>query len=237
VFRVFGMSAITAVTVQNTCEVRDVHPVPAPLVRQQIDAVATDIGIDAVKTGMLVNAAIISAVASAVRDHHLHPLVIDPVMLAGTGAALLDADAREALVRELLPNASLITPNVPEAEALAGVCIRTVADMRVAARRLIERGAGACLVKGGHLTGAEVVDVFDDGTDVREFTAPRLAARHTHGTGCQLSAAIAANLARGLSLPAAIDVSKRFITAAIRGALALGHGTGPANPLVWLDEK
>lgn len=235
VFRVFGMSAITALTAQNTCGITGVHAIPATFVRQQIDAVVSDIGVDAVKTGMLVNAAIVRAAAAALRDHHVKILVVDPVMLAGTGAALLETEAREALVRELFPLASLVTPNIPEAEALTGRTIRSAGDMRHAARALRERGAQACLIKGGHLPGAEAIDVFYDGTDLRELAAPRLPVRHTHGTGCQLSAAITAGLARGLSLCEAVEQSKRFITAAIAHGLAIGRGTGPANPLAWLE--
>jgi hydroxymethylpyrimidine/phosphomethylpyrimidine kinase len=237
VFRVFGMSAITALTAQNTLGVTAVHPVPGPFVRQQIDAVVTDIGVDAAKTGMLANAEIIAAVVQAIHDHHIAPLVVDPVMIAESGAPLLAADAREALLHELLPLATLVTPNVYEAQLLSGIAIASVNDMCAAARALIQRGAQAVLVKGGHLGGEAAIDVFDDGNNVRQLTASRLAVRHTHGTGCQLSAAITAGLACGLPLPDAVARAKRFITIAIRGGLAIGHGVGPANPLAWLEEK
>jgi hydroxymethylpyrimidine/phosphomethylpyrimidine kinase len=235
VFRVFGMSAVTALTAQNTRGVSAVYPVPASFVRQQIDAVVSDLGIDAAKTGMLATAETVLAVVRAVRDHHIAPLVVDPVLVAHDGTPLLHADAREALLRELLPLATLVTPNLDEAQALTGVTIASVADMRTAARALLAHGPGACLVKGGHLPGQDAIDVFDDGTAPRLLTAPRLATQHTHGTGCQLSAAITANLALGLSLWKAVEQSKRFISVAIRHGLAIGHGNGPANPLAWLD--
>lgn len=235
VFGVFGMSAITALTAQDTRGVCAVHPIPASFVRQQIDAVVSDLGIDAAKTGMLATVETVVAVARAVRDHCIAPLVVDPVLMAHDGTPLLHADAREALLRELVPLAALVTPNLDEAQALTGVTIASVIDMRTAARVLLAYGPGACLVKGGHLAGHDAVDVFDDGREPRVLTAPRLTTKHTHGTGCQLSAAITANLALGLSLWKAVERSKRFISVAIRHSLAIGHGNGPANPLAWLD--
>jgi hydroxymethylpyrimidine/phosphomethylpyrimidine kinase len=235
VFRTYGMSAITALTAQNTRGVSGIFPVTPEFVRAQIDAVASDIGIDAAKTGMLANRAIIEVVAAAVRVHRIAPLVVDPVMVAQSGARLLEDDARAALLSELLPLATVVTPNVPEAEALLGMRIASVADQRLAARRLVELGAGAALVKGGHLAGADAVDVLDDGRSVEELRAPRIDTPHTHGTGCMTAAALAAGLARGLPLLDAAHEAKRFITVAIAGALALGGGNGPANPLAWLD--
>lgn len=233
VFGVFGMSAITALTVQNTVGVSALHPVPAAIVEEQIRSVITDIGVDATKIGMLADATIVTAVARTVRAYRIHPVVLDPVMAAQGGVALLAADACRALVRELLPLADLVTPNIPEAEVLTGTRIRSVADMRAAARALRAQGARACLLKGGHLAADQAFDVFDDGTGPHEFVAERIATRHTHGTGCQLSAAIAANLARGLPLRDAVALAKQFITVAIRHGLALGRGTGPANPMAW----
>jgi hydroxymethylpyrimidine/phosphomethylpyrimidine kinase len=235
VFRVYGMSAITALTAQNTRGVSGIHVVPSEFVRRQIDAVASDIGIDATKTGMLPTAEIVRTVAAVVREHRLAPLVVDPVMSAGSGAALCDDAARAALLGELIPLATLVTPNTHEATALTGVAIRSVADLRTAARALIERGARAVLVKGGHLEGDHAIDILDDGHEVRELRAPRLQTPHTHGTGCQLSAAITAGLATGLPLLAAVERGKQFITVAIRNGLAIGHGSGPANPLAWLQ--
>ncbi|MFQ5667584.1 MAG: bifunctional hydroxymethylpyrimidine kinase/phosphomethylpyrimidine kinase, partial [Candidatus Binatia bacterium] len=235
VLGVFGTSAITALTAQNTCGVRGIHAVPAAFVRQQIDAVVSDIGADAVKTGMLASADTVHAVASAIRDHHIQQLVVDPVMAAQSGAELLPSEAREALLRELLPLASLVTPNIEEAQVLTGCQIVSVDDMREAARALVAAGAGASLVTGGHLEAGEAIDVFHDGHELHRLAAPRLPVRHTHGSGCQLSAAVAAHLARGCALPAAVEGAKRFITVALRHGLAIGRGTGPANPLAWLE--
>ena len=236
VFGVFGMSAVTALTAQNTQGITGIHVVPASFVRQQIDAVLSDIGVDAVKTGMLVNTEIIRTVAGALRDHAVQNLVVDPVMAAGTGAALLEPEACEALVHDLVPLASLVTPNADEAERMTGIPIKSVSDMHRAAAVLIERGARACLVKGGHLGGDQAIDVLHDGKRMHELSAPRLSVRHTHGTGCQLSAAITANLARGRPLADAVAEAKRFITTAIAHGLAIGKGTGPANPLAWREE-
>ncbi len=235
VFRVYGMTAITALTAQNTRGVTGIVPVSPEFVRAQIDAVAGDIGVDAAKTGMLATGAIIGAVAAAVRAHRIAPLVVDPVMVAQSGARLLEDDARAALLTELLPLAAVVTPNVAEAEALLKTRVRSVADMREAARRLVDAGAGAALVKGGHLGGAEAIDILYDGSAVHELRAPRIATRHTHGTGCMIAAALAACLARGQPLLAAAQEAKRFISAAIAAGLPLGGGNGPANPLAWLD--
>ncbi len=237
VFDVYGMSAITALTAQNTRGVVEVYPIPAAFVGQQIDAVLSDIGADAVKTGMLVSAEIIATVAQAMRAHSVALLVVDPVLVAHSGAALSAGSAADALRREVIPLASVVTPNIPEAQTLTGITIGSVADMRKAARAFIDLGARASLVKGGHPAGSECVDVLDDGKTQYEFESPRLAVSHTHGTGCQLSAAITALLARGLPLPAAVERAKRFITEAIAHGLAIGHGTGPANPLAWLEKK
>jgi len=236
VFRTYGMSAITALTAQNTRGVSGILAVAPEFVRAQIDAVASDIGIDAAKTGMLANRAIITTVAEAVRVHRIAPLVVDPVMVAQSGARLLEDDARAALIAALLPLATVVTPNVPEAEALLEMAVSDVAAMREAARRLVGLGARAALVKGGHLSGAEAVDVLYDGTAFHELRAPRLDTPHTHGSGCMTAAALTACLARGLDLVAAAHQAKRFVTTAIAHGLALGGGNGPANPLAWLDE-
>lgn len=235
VFRVYGMSAITALTAQNTVGVSGVLAVEPAFVRAQIDAVAEDVGVDAAKTGMLANREIIEAVAAAVRAHRIAPLVVDPVMVAQSGARLLEADARAALLESLLPLAAVVTPNLPEAAALLERPVETIADMRDAAERLVRAGAAAALVKGGHLAGGDAVDVLHDGTALHELRAPRIATPHTHGTGCMTAAALAACLARGMPLLEAAREAKRFISAAIAGGLALGRGCGPANPLAWLD--
>lgn len=237
VFGVYGMSAVTALTAQNTHGVHGIETAPAEFVRAQIDAVMTDIGTDAAKTGMLANRAIIEAVVAAVREHRIAPLVVDPVMVAQSGDRLLADDARAVLLRDLVPLAALLTPNLPEAEALVGRPVASLADMRDAARRLVDAGAAAVLVKGGHMDGVEVVDVLHDGANVHELRAPRIVTTHTHGTGCQLSAAITAGLASGAPLLQAVQEAKRFITAAIGAGLALGTGRGPANPLAWLAKR
>ncbi|MBI3784793.1 MAG: bifunctional hydroxymethylpyrimidine kinase/phosphomethylpyrimidine kinase [Deltaproteobacteria bacterium] len=236
VWRVYGMSAVTALTAQNTCGVSAIHVLPPDFVLAQIAAVTRDIGVDAAKTGMLADAEIVCTVAAAVREQRIPLLVVDPVMVAQSGAVLLQSAARDALLQELIPLATLVTPNVPEAEVLTGLEIASVEDMQRAARHLIDRGARACLLKGGHLGGNDAVDIFHDGRSMRRLSAPRAPTTNTHGTGCQLSAAITAALARGASLSDAIDRGKQFITLAIGHALAIGKGNGPANPLAWLDE-
>jgi hydroxymethylpyrimidine/phosphomethylpyrimidine kinase len=235
VFDVYGMSALTALTAQNTTGVSAIHAVPAPFVRQQIDAVVGDIGVDAVKTGMLANRTIIEAVVAALSEHRIERLVVDPVLIAQSGAALLEDDARSTLLRDLIPLAFLVTPNVPEAAALLNMPIDGLPAMRAAARRFVELGARAALIKGGHMAGADAVDVLCDGHELRELRVPRIPTRHTHGTGCMLSAAITAGLARGRSLIDAVEDGKRFITVAVANGLALGKGDGPANVLAWRE--
>jgi len=230
-FGVFGTSAITAVTAQNTSGVRDWMALPPALVAAQIEAVATDLRPDAVKSGMLGNAAVIAAVAAALETHGLRPYVLDPVMVASSGDALLERDAVGALRSSLLPLCDLVTPNAEEAMVLTGADVATLADQERAARRLVEEGAGAALVKGGHVSGEEVVDVlFDAATRVaRTFRHRRIDSRHTHGTGCTLSAAIAAHLALGLPLERAVETSLDYVHRAIAGAPGLGAGRGPLN--------
>ena len=230
-FGVFGTSAITAVTAQNTSGVRDWMALPPALVAAQIEAVATDLRPDAVKSGMLGNAAVIAAVAAALETHGLRPYVLDPVMVASSGDALLERDEVGALRSSLLPLCDLVTPNAEEAMVLTGADVATMADQERAARRLVEEGAGAALVKGGHVSGEEVVDVlFDAATRVaRTFRHRRIDSRHTHGTGCTLSAAIAAHLALGLPLERAVETSLDYVHRAIVGAPGLGAGRGPLN--------
>jgi hydroxymethylpyrimidine/phosphomethylpyrimidine kinase len=236
VFGVYGMSAVTALTAQNTVAVSGIVPVAGEFVRRQIDAVVTDIGVDAVKTGMLANLEVVSAVVSALREHRIDRLVVDPVMVAQSGASLLEPAAVNILREDLIPLAMLVTPNAPEAAALLGVNVATVMDLREAAQKLVRLGARAALVTGGHLAGTEAVDVLADGTHIHELRAPRIATPHTHGTGCMLSAAITAGLARGHSLFDAVTAAKRFIGKAVAAGLAIGKGNGPANPLAW-DEQ
>lgn len=238
VFRVYGMSAITALTAQNTQGVTGILPVAGEFVRAQIRAVIDDIRVDAVKTGMLANAEIIAAVVDELRTHRIAPLVVDPVMVAESGASLLEPAARDSIRDELLPLAQLVTPNVPEASALLEMRIETIDDMRRAATRLIDLGARAILLKGGHLNPQlDAVDVFHDGTSIHELHALRIPSKNTHGTGCMLSAAITACLARRMQLEQAVHEAKRFISTAIAAGLAIGKGNGPANPLAWLEGK
>ena len=197
---VFGTSAITAVTAQNTLGVTAWQAMPADLVTAQIEAVAADFDLRAVKVGMLATAAIVEAVAAAIVELDLPDVVVDPVMVATGGDRLLEEDAIEAIKRELMPHTRVLTPNVPEAEALSGMGIASVDDMRSAARRILASGPRVVLVKGGHLTGSESVDVVVTAHDSFELRRPRVETTSTHGTGCTLSSAIAANLALGLEL-------------------------------------
>jgi hydroxymethylpyrimidine/phosphomethylpyrimidine kinase len=225
----YAATAITAITVQNTLGVQAVHELPADLVLAQMRAVLDDIGADAVKTGMLPNAAIIEAVAAAHAERAPMPLVLDPVMIAKGGAALMEPAALHALTTLLVPRAAVLTPNVPEAEALTGRAIRTGDDMRRAAAALLGLGAGAVLLKGGHLDGPEAIDVLADADGVMTFTAARIETRHTHGTGCTLASAIAAGLAQGMSVTDAVARAHAYVQAAIRTAPGLGAGHGPLN--------
>jgi hydroxymethylpyrimidine/phosphomethylpyrimidine kinase len=224
---VYGMSALTAITAQNTLGVTAVHSVPADIVIAQIEAVVGDIGVDAVKTGMLATAAIVESVAAAIEEFDLPNVVVDPVMVAKGGSRLLDSDAIDTMKAELLPRARIITPNAAEAEALLGREVRTVEQARDAAKRLKELGPATVLVKGGHLGGDEAVDVLFDGVRTVELSAPRIQTRHTHGTGCTLASAIAAHLALGSSVEEAARRAKDYLTEAIRRAPGLGRGNGP----------
>lgn len=224
---VYGTSAITAVTAQNTLGVTAWEAVSTGLVVAQIEAVMSDIGADAVKTGMLANADIVRAVASAGRRPGLPNLVVDPVMIAKGGDRLLEPAAVDAIIDGLLPLARIVTPNIPEAEVLAGMAIASLDDMREAGRRILALGPRVVLVKGGHLGGATSIDVAVTAGASEEMGAERLATRHTHGTGCTLASAIAANLALGLDDLPAIRKAKAYVTDAIRRAPGIGRGHGP----------
>ena len=225
--RVYGCSAITAVTAQNTLGVLQWLAMPADLVTMQIEAVSSDIGLDAVKIGMLANAAVVEAVAAAVADLELPQVVVDPVMIAKGGDRLLEEDAVAALRTELLPRAHIVTPNIPEAEVLSAQKIATVEDMRRAAAAILKRGPRVVIVKGGHLDGLESIDVVASLHGEFELRKPRLPSRHTHGTGCTFSSAIAANLALGLDDRAAIEQAREYLHGAIRHAPEIGRGHGP----------
>jgi hydroxymethylpyrimidine/phosphomethylpyrimidine kinase len=213
--------------------VRGFEEVSRALIAAQIDSIMDDIGVDAAKTGMLASAPIVELVAERVRGRDIPNLVVDPVMLAKSGDALLAPEAREAVRRALLPVALVVTPNLPEAEALTGRQIETVEDMRAAARELRAMGAPWVVVKGGHLPAESVaVDVVYDGNDFHELRGPRFPTRNTHGTGCTFSAAIAAGVAKGRDPLAAITRAKQYISRAIETSLAIGHGHGPTYHLV-----
>jgi hydroxymethylpyrimidine/phosphomethylpyrimidine kinase len=224
---VYGTSAITAVTAQNTRGVTMWRAVATELVTAQIEAVAGDIGAEAVKVGMLANAAIVEAVAAAIAELDLPHVVVDPVMVAKGGDRLLEEEAVVAIRAELLPRAHIVTPNIPEAEVLSGLTIRSVDDMRTAGERILKLGPRVVLVKGGHLDGPESVDVACTAHGTFELRGPRIATRHTHGTGCTLSSAIAANLALGLDDHAALARARDYLEGAIRHAPGIGEGHGP----------
>jgi hydroxymethylpyrimidine/phosphomethylpyrimidine kinase len=226
-FGAYGEAAITLLTVQNTSGVMRVECMPAQLVVEQVRAVLDDVPPCAAKTGALGNVEIVEAVAGLAADFAF-PLVVDPVMISKHGAPLVSAEARQAIARRLLPRACLVTPNLEEAAALTGIEVTNTAAMREAATRLCGMGAKAALVKGGHLAGC-ATDVLYAGGEWHEFEAPRIATRHTHGTGCTYSAAITAELASGTDLVAAVARAKEFITEAIRSAPGLGRGSGPVN--------
>jgi len=233
----FGMSAITAITAQNTLGVTGVHAIPADMVAAQIDAVASDIGVDAAKTGMLGTAAIVEAVADAVDRHGIRKLVVDPVMISTSGATLSDDATSQAMVKRLFPRAILVTPNLPEASYLLGRRIARRAEMETAAADLLALGCQAVLLKGGHLeddgpdaTGLDDLLMLADGT-TRIYTHPRIDTPNLHGTGCTLAAAIASQLARGDTLPDAVGIALDYVARAIAAgaALRLGAGNGPLN--------
>lgn len=227
---VWGTVAVVAVTAQNTVGVQAFEPLPAALVRRQVESVAADIGVDAAKTGMLASAELVSTVAAAVRDFAVGNLVVDPVFVSKHGDTLLADDAVGALRDDLLPLAAVVTPNLPEAAALVGFAIEDRAAMEEAGRALAARGPKAVLVKGGHLGGDESPDCLVTGDDVRWLEGARIEGRHTHGTGCVLSAAIAAELARGMEPADACVAAKRFIEKAIAAGVDLGSGVGPVDP-------
>ncbi|MBD0344861.1 MAG: bifunctional hydroxymethylpyrimidine kinase/phosphomethylpyrimidine kinase [Coleofasciculus sp. Co-bin14] len=227
---VHGTSALTCVTSQNTQGVTRVDALPVESVVAQIEAVVSDIGVQATKTGMLLNQDIINAVASQVKTLDLNTLVVDPVMVSRTGAQLLDDDAIESLRNTLIPLASIVTPNRYEAQILSGLEIHTLDDMQKAAQKIYNLGASAVLVKGGGMTGKlRGVDVWFDGSGLTTLTTESVETTNTHGTGCTLSSAIAANLALGKDLLSAVLLAKEYVTQALHYALDIGQGTGPVG--------
>ena len=230
-FRTFGMSVLTAVTAQNSVGVTGVHNLPPEFVALQIEAVLSDIGADAIKIGMLSTAPIIGAVADRLGAGEQAPIVVDPVMISKSGDPLLQPDACLALIERMLPLALVVTPNLPEAAALADLPVANEADMEEAARRIHRRGPRHVLVKGGHLKDS-ATDVLYDGKSFTRYPSVRVESSNTHGTGCTLSAAIAAGLAHGRPLPQAITEAKAYVTAAIREGFATGRGVGALRHFV-----
>lgn len=227
---VFGMSAIAAITIQNTLGVSGVYSIPTEAVIGQMDAIGSDLAPDAVKTGMLFNKEIILAVADRIVHFGWKAVVVDPVMIAKGGSELLQKEAVEALKEHLLPHALVVTPNIPEAEALTGIPIRTMEDRREAAKRLSDCGPAYVVIKGGHSEGEErVMDLLYDGKNFTELHGKRVHTRHTHGTGCTFSAAMAAELAKGSSVVDAVGTARAFIQAALEETLGIGQGHGPTN--------
>ncbi|MCC7425500.1 MAG: bifunctional hydroxymethylpyrimidine kinase/phosphomethylpyrimidine kinase [Alphaproteobacteria bacterium] len=232
----FAMTAITALTAQNTQGVFGVHEVPLPFLRQQIDLVLSDLGADAVKTGMLHSAAVIDCVADALDPIAARvPVVVDPVMVAKGGHPLLQPEAVATLKRRMCVLAALITPNIAEAEVLTGLSIRSTEEMAHAAEMLLTLGPKAVLLKGGHLEGDTVSDLLATPGGIEVFTGPRVATRHTHGTGCTLASAIAAGLAQGMGMADAVRRARAYVLAAIRNAPGYGAGHGPLDHAVTVD--
>ena len=232
---VYGMSVITALTAQNTMGVQAIHEAPPEFVAQEIDSVFTDIVPDAVKIGMVSSASLIHVIAEKMRFYQVKNLVVDPVMVATSGSRLLADAAMNSLRNELLPLATLITPNIPEAETLTGMAIRSQEEMLTAAKLLAERIPGAILVKGGHF-GGNADDLLYTNRTALWFCGERIDNPNTHGTGCTLSSAIASNLAMGRTLPEAVKEAKEYLTGALRHDPALGHGHGPLDHLWRLSE-
>jgi hydroxymethylpyrimidine/phosphomethylpyrimidine kinase len=226
---VYGTSALTAVTAQNSLGVTMIEAMPADLVTAQLEAVMSDFGTHAAKTGMLATAAIVEAVGAAVQDLEIPYLVVDPVIRATGGEPLLDDEALAAMTTELLPRAFLVTPNLAEAEMLSGVEIRTEADRRAAAQRIAALGATAVLITGGHAAGNDILDLLYWNGEFREFRSARVPGVHTHGTGCTFAAALTAHLALGRALHDAVPRAQHYVAEAIRHAPGLGRGRGPMH--------
>ena len=225
----FGMSVVTALTAQNTLGVQDVYPISPEFVEKQIDSVITDIGVDAVKTGMLANSQVVKVIARKIKGYRVEKFIVDPVMIAKGGGALLSKDAIDTLIEELIPLAFLITPNLPEASAICGKPVENLDEMREAAKYIYQKGAKNVLVKGGHLPGRSM-DILFDGKGFYEYDSERIHTENTHGTGCVYSAALAFEIAKGNHIHQAVKNAKEFVTSAIRNSLPLGGGHGTVNP-------
>jgi hydroxymethylpyrimidine/phosphomethylpyrimidine kinase len=229
----YGMSVLTALTAQNTTGVQAIHEVPVSFVEKQIDSVLSDIGADAIKTGMLSSEKIVEVVAKKIEQYGVETVVVDPVMVSKSGASLLRKDAQKAVIQRLIPLATVVTPNLFEASVLTGHRVNSLDGMRKAAVDIWALGAKNVVIKGGHLKG-KAIDILFDGKDYIEFESPRIETKNTHGTGCTFASAIATLLARGETVPGAVRIAKNFITMAIRAGLNLGKGTGPTNPMAYV---
>ncbi|MEE9221204.1 MAG: bifunctional hydroxymethylpyrimidine kinase/phosphomethylpyrimidine kinase [candidate division NC10 bacterium] len=234
-FQVYGLSVLTAITAQNTLGVQGVETLPPDFVTLQIRSVLSDIGADAGKTGMLATNEIVAAVAEGVREFQLPNLVVDPVMVSATGHRLLDEDAVEAVKTLLFPLATVVTPNLDEATILWGEKVKDLNGMKEAAKAIKALGPRYVLVKGGHLSGPKILDVLYDGKRFEVWDTPKIPTEHTHGSGCTISAAIAAGLAKGHKVKEAVDTAQRYIHAAIRTAVKIGKGKGPVNHLAKVE--
>lgn len=234
---VYGMSAVTAVTAQNTLGVQHIYPLSVEAVIEQIKSVSADLNPDAVKTGMLFSGEIIEAVANAIKQEQWDKVVVDPVMIAKGGSALLLDEAVETLKEKLIPLAYCITPNIPEAEKIVGYSILSFEDRKRAAHTIFELGAKNVVIKGGHGDGDIVTDLLFDGAEYHLFSSPRTYTKHTHGTGCTFAAAITAELAQHKSIYEAVKIAKSFIQAAIEDSLGIGSGNGPTNHLAYRHRK
>jgi hydroxymethylpyrimidine/phosphomethylpyrimidine kinase len=239
---VYGMSVITAITAQNTMGVFAVKDLENEIIKAQIDAIFTDIDVDAVKIGMVSAISTIDAISEKLELYKPKNIVLDPVMISKSGYSLLKPESKTALIKKLIPIASLITPNIPEAEEILHemhsdiISIETIEQMESASKEMYKLGCKSVLLKGGHMKG-EAIDVFYDGSEIMHFSSERINTKNTHGTGCTLSSAIAANLALGFSIRDAIKNSKQYITTAIKHSLDIGHGVGPTNHFYELYKK
>jgi len=232
----YGMSVITALTAQNTVGVQAILELPLDFIERQIDSVVEDIGVDAVKTGMLSSSPIVSLVASKIKQYQIKRVIVDPVMVAKSGDSLLKEEAQKALRELLIPLAFVVTPNLPEASVLAGIEVSDLRTMKEAARSIYNLGARNVLIKGGHLEG-EILDLLFDGKTFYEYPTPRIPTKNTHGTGCTFASAIATELAKGETVQTAVKQAKAFITTAIRFSLPLGKGHGPTNPYAMIANE